>query len=1247
MPSPRDPVQPPNSFALAALRSSAATASGRCASKRGAERGAPRQQPAAAAVRPVGPSCAHKYRRQGGGWLFTPQVAMPLQNSNAVALERRMDLASLFCMIGRHGPAVALAVIAMASVLAAFLIYRTVRGKRRRAAAAAAAADRESQSPGASVKRPGQGPSPEESHTPVASTDVSDEGSSDIKEDADLFQSDLKIRHRRAATTATAAEKKPPPYSPPRSDTQIPDNKHTTSDDTEEMALVQDSYKVAEKYAEEASHNLRGDACTVAEMEAEGAGDCRKGATDDTVKGVIDKVHDNNSYLKEPGLINDESHEEQERVFKAEDMEDKNVTTDKYVSDEKTRQEEENFQCASNNQVCFNQTPSVSKNVDERLQDNKTTPETNSVESKLEEPVIQIEDVPVTCISYGRDEEYEEENHHPDSTDNSNHFSPEKEEKEKDEGEEAEEECGDQQLIPQQDATWSMTSEQEPHLPSSQQDQCDYMTDRLTPPIRDRDWGDDGGLASEVCEEDKDEDRVLTAAEFDTHPPLSDKQKLQTEQKDENGLNQKEGVLPTVADQVKEKMLTSDETVAFGEECDGSSVVLSPTLHCLNEPVKVDYRDDDLSSVNTDAEAQFSGIVDFPDLSLDCQQPQSEVKDEGISPHLDKDKDLTVLVSDLPSVKKDIQFEKTEMCAVVVLAEDSIDPQVPPCFKDQQIGQMVNNETFYETSVAAAPDTVTSDAVNIIAPIMAEKISHPHVSSCHEDQQSVQMINNETFDKSGAGPDTIKNVTASVIGEEKSCPDLPSICQDQKSDQVEINETLDKTRVNSTTDAAVCENVSITTPVMSEEISRPDTLSFSQDQQSRNKEDFSKFTIDAAHVMSEEFNPPTCQTHLPSFEQSELKEKDKDSISSPGVGEESGISSMTVTPDLHDAGNEFDMTTENMVLQVMDCDPLSEERTEARNSLFADDVTIPVIKEDTVGTVCGPHPSHLSQQPQSEDTDRAKYESSAANEDMFGHEVEDNYNRAMEQFMVQIASTMILTDKLQTDVKAVVEVVEIKEKSKGVSIAKKVETETEKEKEEDCEKSEISIMEATMDNNEWITDSNYQVHPWMNLSVTPFAQDHTKTDQLTTEECQHSSSLTDATCMDTDTPPSTEVKQTSTLSLVDESTENNKKVVAVQPMPQNVSVTFRIHYVTHSPYQTVAVTGNQQELGNWKEFIPLESAKDGHWATVVSLPAESHVEWKFVVVDKGVVCRWEECGNRLLETGCGDDLILQKWWGLL
>lgn len=63
---------------------------------------------------------------------------MQLKNN---PMEKHMDLASLFCMIGRHGPAVAVAVIAMVSVVAGFIIYRTVKGKRRKAEAEPGAGD--------------------------------------------------------------------------------------------------------------------------------------------------------------------------------------------------------------------------------------------------------------------------------------------------------------------------------------------------------------------------------------------------------------------------------------------------------------------------------------------------------------------------------------------------------------------------------------------------------------------------------------------------------------------------------------------------------------------------------------------------------------------------------------------------------------------------------------------------------------------------------------------------------------------------------------------------------------------------------------------------------------------------------------------------------------------------------------------------------------------------------------------------
>lgn len=309
-------------------------------------------------------------------------------------------------------------------------------------------------------------------------------------------------------------------------------------------------------------------------------------------------------------------------------------------------------------------------------------------------------------------------------------------------------------------------------------------------------------------------------------------------------------------------------------------------------------------------------------------------------------------------------------------------------------------------------------------------------------------------------------------------------------------------------------------------------------------------------------------------------------------------------------------------------------QSDAQNSLFADDAALSVGNEDIAEMVLGHYSSCHFQSFHSERSNWTQYEYFAANEDMFGHEIEDGYHRAMDQFTAQLeVSVTSFADGMntQTDVKTVIEVSEIKERR-----VEKKEDATGEEKEEDYERTEISIMEATMDNNEWITDS-FPVLPWLNVLV----QDHMKISQLPPEE---GSAVTDPS---SGVPPPTEIKETSSLSLADENAETNKKVVAVQPMPQNVNVTFCIHYFTRSPHQTVAITGNQQELGNWKGFIPLERAKDGHWSTVVSLPAESHVEWKFVVLDRGEVCRWEECGNRHLDTGYGDDLLVHKWWGLL
>ncbi|XP_034958999.2 starch-binding domain-containing protein 1 [Zootoca vivipara] len=108
--------------------------------------------------------------------------------------------------------------------------------------------------------------------------------------------------------------------------------------------------------------------------------------------------------------------------------------------------------------------------------------------------------------------------------------------------------------------------------------------------------------------------------------------------------------------------------------------------------------------------------------------------------------------------------------------------------------------------------------------------------------------------------------------------------------------------------------------------------------------------------------------------------------------------------------------------------------------------------------------------------------------------------------------------------------------------------------------------------------------------------------------------------------------------------EQAKRVAAVSPMPQTVHVTFRVHYITHSEAQLIAITGDHECLGQWHHYVPLRCDKDGFWSDSVVLPVDTRVEWKFIVVENGKVRRWEECDNRTLMTE-HEDRVAHKWWG--
>ncbi|XP_069043492.1 uncharacterized protein stbd1 [Lepisosteus oculatus] len=175
-----------------------------------------------------------------------------------------------------------------------------------------------------------------------------------------------------------------------------------------------------------------------------------------------------------------------------------------------------------------------------------------------------------------------------------------------------------------------------------------------------------------------------------------------------------------------------------------------------------------------------------------------------------------------------------------------------------------------------------------------------------------------------------------------------------------------------------------------------------------------------------------------------------------------------------------------------------------------------------------------------------------------------------------------------------------------------------------CGKTEISIMEATMNDNEWLDgtegrEARDEVDPdgpaaWQNAGSEP--------PQLAENPADESRA------------PG-----------LPESDPVGKKVAAVPPMPQSVGVSFRVHYITRSPSQLLAVTGSHEGLGSWGRYVPLSQDKEGFWGDSIALPADCEVEWKFVLVEDGKICRWEECSNRQLDTG--REVHAHKWWGYL
>ncbi|XP_076835868.1 uncharacterized protein stbd1 [Brachyhypopomus gauderio] len=217
------------------------------------------------------------------------------------------------------------------------------------------------------------------------------------------------------------------------------------------------------------------------------------------------------------------------------------------------------------------------------------------------------------------------------------------------------------------------------------------------------------------------------------------------------------------------------------------------------------------------------------------------------------------------------------------------------------------------------------------------------------------------------------------------------------------------------------------------------------------------------------------------------------------------------------------------------------------------------------------------------------------------------------------------------------------------------------------DKNEINIMEAIMDSNEWLSTGPPETRdlPWLAQSNDCHGVKANTSSLTPSTSNAISAPSTDVSLLNPATTSKSyeeedqsQKEKTEALTVTpedaiaggvdDEDDLQNKRVAAVSPMPQLVQVSFRVHYFTWVHHQLLAVTGNLRELGAWDSFVPLQESEGGFWAGTVALPAESHAEWKFILVEDGKIQRWEECGNRhLVVTGQEEEIHLNENWGCM
>ncbi|XP_075885163.1 uncharacterized protein LOC142890189 isoform X2 [Nelusetta ayraudi] len=1054
---------------------------------------------------------------------------------DTVAAGRRLDLGSLFCLIGRHGPAVLLAAAGIAALLVALLIYRSLRGRRwwRRGAAV---------SPGTEPGHPEceaevQPSRPEEELQSGESTDAkSDEVPPELTEEIDGIESNLKVRQRRRRrrqVPAAPEEKKPPPPSSPPPPTpapvqQLPEEagvepeepenppqelgKLLAADRQEDVTADQDVTEMKVQCPANKQAPQRDQAATVEEHSEQPSKESSEEPSDRPSEEPSEEPNHQLGAVPPPAVTSNLA----ERLDK-EDLESVAPRGDVHLSAKEDKEEDR-----------------------QRLEDEQEEEEKKE-EKEVQEDAPPMENLPLV-IPTTRDDVQDEDQgptlkeHHDEAP---------------------------------AEGFWSQTSQLDlqnqvcnpPFEPVAEELLTSYVVVDSDSPVQisGADKCPDWSPASDHTEAPSpaplapsappapplNGDGHFTALEPETLPSC--------ESEDQSSWT---GEPPETPDRL---VLVSDILDTKSEASD-----LRPAVAGSGGFEKKEEEDQEEEKEEAKVEAASAEGEPHPEMFPSVQEPKGHDQEEELLPDSTQEEEL------LPDSTQEEEL----------LPDSAQEEELLPD-SAQEEEELLPYSTQEEELL---PDSAQEEEELLPNSAQKEELLHDFVHEVQllpDSTQEEELLLNSAQEEELL-PDSVQEVQLlpDSAQDEELRPDsaqevqlLPDFAQEVQllPDSGQEEELLP----NST------QGEELLSDFAQEEELHPDSVE---------KEELPTDATQEEGLLPDSVEKEELPTDATQEEGLLPDSKQEEKLPPNSAEEEEDL--------LHDSDQKKELLCDST--QAEELPPESaQEDLELPPDCVQDDITPPVTAVSWW--------SSEGRDPAPGDWIMIPEFAAAENEDMFGHQVESEYHRLMDHFVAQVEESL----------KFAVEVIEGEGGEKEEEVEKKKAGEEEQE-EQERRRTEISIMEATMDANEWVTDLGQQLLPWLSVSAPELPEESS------------------ASCGGGGPTP---------------------RVAAVPPLlPQTVEVTFRVHYLTWSEQQTLAITGSRPELGGWTAFVPLErEGKGGEkgeepgegrglWSGRVHLPAHSRLEWKFAVLDKGRVIRWEECRNRVLDTGDQDQLV-HGWWG--